>query len=587
MATTLPHTDVVFIGFGMVGSIIGAELARTTKLKMVALERGPYRDTFPDFIQDHFDEWRYAVQSDLFADISKNTVTFRNSADQTAVPMREYGSFLLGNGVGGAMVHWNGQLWRFLEHFFNYRTHLEERYGKDFLPADTTIQDWPVSYADLEPFYTQFDETFGISGKAGNLKGDIQKGGNPFEGPRSKEYPQGPGKIPYGASLFAEAATALGYHPFPQPNGNSPGAYTNPYGQKLGPCNYCGFCERFGCHTGAKSSPILMTVPYALASGNLEIRQMSTVHRINHSGGKATSVTYFDANGLEVEQPCDLVVLGAYSLENNRQLMLSKIGEIYDPKTGKGTVGRNYTYQIGGAGATVWFEDKIFNRFMGSGSSGMSIDDFNSDNFDHTGLGFFGGGNITCNVTGARPILNNGPLPPDTPTWGSEWKVAAAKWYNRSVSFGMQGESPAYKEHYLDLDPTYKDQFGDPLLRMTFDFTDNERKMVHYANTEVFPKIAKQLGGTITSVNGDLTHYNINPYQSTHCQGGTVMGSDPSNSVVNKHCQSWDVENLFVVGASNFPQHGGYNPTGTVGALAFWAANAIITKYLPKPGSIA
>lgn len=328
-------------------------------------------------------------------------------------------------------------------------------------------------------------------------------------------------------------------------------------------------------------------MPYALASGNLEIRQMSTVHRINHSGGKATSVTYFDANGLEVEQPCDLVILGAFTLENNRQLMLSKIGEIYDPKTGKGTVGRNYTYQVGGAGATVWFEDKIFNRFMGSGSSGMSIDDFNSDNFDHTGLGFFGGGNITCNVTGARPILNNGPLPPDTPTWGSEWKAAAAKWYNRSVSVGMQGESPAYKQNYLDLDPTYRDQFGDPLLRMTFDFTDNERKMVNHANTEIFPKIAKQLGGSITSVNGDITTYNINPYQSTHCQGGTVMGSDPSNSVVNKHCQSWDVENLFVVGASNFPQHGGYNPTGTVGALAFWAADAIIKKYLPKPGSIA
>jgi len=587
MATTLPRTDVVFIGFGLVGSVIAAELAKNTKLKMVALERGPYRDTFPDFIQDHFDEWRYAVQSGLFMDLSKNTVSFRNNADQVAAPMREYGSFLPGNGVGGAMVHWNGQLWRFLEYFFNYRTHLEERYGKNFLPEDTTIQDWPMSYAELEPYYTMFDETFGISGKAGNLKNEIQEGGNPFEGPRSKEYPQAPGKIPYGSSLFADAAKALGYKPFPQPNGNSTGAYTNPYGQKLGPCNYCGFCERFGCHTGAKASPILMTVPYALASGNLEIRQFSTVYRINHKDGKATSVTYFDANGLEVEQPADLIVLGAFTLENNRQLMLSKIGEIYDPKTGKGTVGRNYTYQVGGAGGTVWFEDKIMNRFMGSGSSGMSIDEFNSDNFDHTGLGFFGGGNITCNVIGARPILNNGPLPPKTPTWGSEWKAAAAKWYNRSVSIGMQGESPAYRQNHVDLDPTYRDQFGDPLLRITFDFTDNERKMVQYANENVFPKILEELGGSQSAVNAGIKNYNIVPYQSTHVQGGTVMGSDPSNSVVNTYCQSWDVENLFVVGASNFPQHGGYNPTGTVGALAFWAADAIITKYLPNPGSLA
>ena len=134
MATVLPAVDVVFVGFGLVGSSIAAEISDKTSLKMVALERGPYRDTFPDFLQDHFDEWRYAVQSELFQDLSRNTITFRNNDGQTALPMREFGSFLPGNGVGGAMVHWNGQSWRVLDHFFNYRSHLEERYGPDFLP---------------------------------------------------------------------------------------------------------------------------------------------------------------------------------------------------------------------------------------------------------------------------------------------------------------------------------------------------------------------------------------------------------------------------------------------------------------------
>jgi gluconate 2-dehydrogenase alpha chain len=586
MATTLPSVDVVFVGFGLVGSAIAAELAQKTSVKMVALERGPYRDTYPDFIQDHFDEWRYAVQSDLFQDLSRNTVTFRNNGDQTAAPMREYGSFLPGNGVGGAMVHWNGQVWRFLEHFFEYRTHLEQRYGKDFLPEDTTIQDWPVTYADLEPYYTQFDEVFGISGKAGNLNGTIQEGGNPFEGPRSKDYPQPPGKLGYAPTLFSEAATSLGYHPFYGPSGNSSGAYTNPYGLKLGPCNYCGFCERFGCHTGAKSSPILMTVPAALASGKLEIRQYANVFKINHKDGKASSVSYYDANGNEVEQPADLIVVGAWSLENMRLMMLSKIGEIYDPKTGKGTVGRNYTYQLGGASATVWFEDKIINRFMGSGAGSVIIDDFNGDNFDHTGLGFFGGGSISSSQSGARPIQSNGPLPPDTPTWGSEWKAAAAKWYNRSVGVGMQAESAAYRQNHADLDPTYRDAWGNPLLRITFDWTDNERKLVEWIGANVHAKIADALGGSIKVVNNKITNYSIVPYQSTHVQGGTVMGSDPSNSVVNKYCQSWDVENVFVVGASNFPQNAGYNPTGTVGALAYHTADAIINKYLPSPGAL-
>ncbi len=586
MATVLPAVDVVFVGFGLVGSSIAAEISDKTSLKMVALERGPYRDTFPDFLQDHFDEWRYAVQSELFQDLSRNTITFRNNDGQTALPMREFGSFLPGNGVGGAMVHWNGQSWRFLDHFFNYRSHLEERYGPDFLPEDTTIQDWPMTYADLEPFYMQYEKVFGIGGVAGNINGELQPDGNQFEGFRSEAYPQGPTKETYISSLFAEAAGKLGYHTFPTPSGTSSGAYTNPYGLSLGPCNYCGFCERFGCHTGAKTSPILMTVPKALSSGNLEIRQFSTVMKINHQDGKASSVTYVDANGREVEQPADLIVVAAWTLENNRIMMMSGIGEIYDPAAGTGTVGRNYTYQTGGAGLTAWFEDKIMNRFMGSGATQYAMDDFNSDNFDHTGLGFFGGGSITSGTSGARPIDSNGPLPPGSPSWGSEWKAATAQWYNRSMGVGFQGESPAYRQNHLDLDPTYKDAFGQPLLRMTFDYTDNEVKMIEWVGENVHAKLAEALDATTVVVRNTRGTYSIVPYQSTHCQGGTVIASDPTLGPLNKYCQSWDVENVFVVGASNFPQNAGYNPTATVGGLAFWVADAIINKYLPSPGAL-
>jgi gluconate 2-dehydrogenase alpha chain len=585
---TLPKVDVVFIGFGLVGSAIANELGkRATNLKMVALERGPFRDTFPDFLQDHFDEWRYAVQGQLFQDLSRNTITFRNDVKQTALPMRQFGSFLPGNEVGGAMVHWNGQLWRFLPHFFEYRTHLEQRYGKDFLPEDTTIQDWGITYDELEPYYTQFDKMFGIAGKAGNLKGEIIEGGNPFEGPRSEEYPQPPNKIAYGPSLFRVACEELGYKPFPQPTANSPDAYTNPDGMKLSACNYCGFCERFGCHVGAKASPIVTTVPSALASGRVELRQYATAFRINHDGGKATSVSYYDAAGREQEQPADLIVLGAFTLENIRLLLLSKIGEPYDPATGKGVVGRNYTYQINGGGGTVWYDDRVINRFMGSGANGFCIDEFNSDNFDHADLGFFGGGNIACNQTGARPILNSGPLPSGIAKWGSQWKKAVKQYYNRSVGFGLQGESPAYRQNYADLDPTYRDAYGNPLLRITFNFTDNERKFVKYIAEEAITRIATVMGGAIQQVNDTITDYSIVPYQSTHTCGGTIMGADPTTSVVNKYGQVWDVPNLFVVGASNFPQNAGYNPTGTVGALAYHAADALVTKYLPSPGPLA
>jgi gluconate 2-dehydrogenase alpha chain len=583
----LPKVDVVLVGFGMVGGIIANELAKHTSLNIVALERGPFRDTYPDFIQDHFDEWRFAVQSDLFQDLSRNTITFRNAMDQVARPMREYGSFLPGNGVGGAMVHWNGQSWRFLPHFFEYRSHLEQRYGPDYLPEDTTIQDWGVTYDELEPYYMQYERTFGIGGKAGNINGQIIEGGNPFEGSRQDEYPQPPNKIGYGPSLFREACEQVGYKPFPQPTANNVSPYTNPDGSRIGACNYCGFCERFGCHVGAKASPIVTVIPNALASGRVEVRQFSTVRRINHQDGQATGVSYFDAAGVEQEQPADLVVVGAFMLENTRLLLLSGIGQPYDPNENTGVVGRNYTYQTGGAGGTVWYTDRILNRFMGSGANGFCIDEFNSDNFDHSGLGFFGGGNIACNQTGARPVLGSGPLPRGTARWGSEWKAATSEYYNRSVSFGMQGESPSYRQHFVDLDPTYRDAYGDPLLRITFDWTDNERKMVRYVAAQALTRIATEMGAQIQDVRDTITTYSIVPYQSTHTQGGTIMGADPSTSVVNKFCQVWDMPNLFVIGASNFPQNAGYNPTGTVGALAYHSVNAIINQFLPSPGMLA
>ena len=289
---TLPKTDVVIVGFGMAGGIIANELGKRTSLNMVALERGPFRTTNPDFLMDHFDEWRYAVQGQLFQDLARETWTFRNDPSGSALPVREYGAWLPGNGVGGAMVHWNGQLWRFLPHFFEYRTHVEQRYGAGFLPENTTIQDWGVTYDELEPYYDQFDKTFGTAGTAGNLRGQIQPGGNPFEGPRSDDYPQAPNQIAYGPALFKAAADELGLHAFPQPSCNSPDTYRNPDGQVLAPCNYCGFCERFGCHVGAKASPIQTVVPSALNSGRLEVRAFSNAFRINHDGQSARSVSY-------------------------------------------------------------------------------------------------------------------------------------------------------------------------------------------------------------------------------------------------------------------------------------------------------
>ena len=210
MARKLPATDVVIVGLGWTGSILAHELARSG-LNIVAIERGPWRDTATDFPPAYAqDELRYHIRHDLFLRPAQLTMTFRNNASETALPIRSWGSFMPPNGVGGGGVHWNAETWRFLPSDFQMKTHLTERYGEKFLPEDMTIQDWGITYDELEPHYDKFEYLCGTSGKAGNIKGQIQAGGNPFEGARSREYPTPPQKQPYGPTLFAQAAQGDG-----------------------------------------------------------------------------------------------------------------------------------------------------------------------------------------------------------------------------------------------------------------------------------------------------------------------------------------------------------------------------------------
>jgi gluconate 2-dehydrogenase alpha chain len=266
-------------------------------------------------------------------------------------------------------------------------------------------------------------------------------------------------------------------------------------------------------------------------------------------------------------------------------MLTAGIGEPYDHTTGKGAVGRNYCYQISGNGVTVFFESKEINPFMASGAHGTNIDDFNGDNFDHSGLGFFGGAWISAGTTNGRPILTR-PVPPGTPRWGRDWKRATAKWYNHAFGVGASGCNYAHRENFLDLDPTYKDALGRPLIRMSYNFRNNDHKMAEYL-AGVLDRIATAMKPTIKgNVNVRRGNYNVVPYQSTHNTGGTMMGADPKTSAVNRYCQAWDADNLFVMGASLFPQNASYNPTGLVGALAYWSAEAIATKYIKSPGPL-
>jgi gluconate 2-dehydrogenase alpha chain len=586
MTRKLPSTDVVIIGLGWTGSILAEQLT-AEGLDVVAIERGPWRDTANDFPTTYDpDELRYASRLELFLRPAQETLTFRNTLQQTALPIRWFGSFLPGNGVGGAGVHWNGQTWRFLETDFLLRSHVTERYGAKSIPPDMTIQDWGVTYQELEPFYDQFEYIAGISGRAGNINGAKQQGGNPFEGPRTRDYPLPPLRDAYAPKLFADAAANLGYHPFPRPAANASQGYTNPLGVTMGACTFCGFCERFGCGNYSKGSPQTTILPVLTRRPNFTARTDCEVLRINKdsTGRKATGVTFVDTAGEEWEQPADLVLVCAFILDNARLMMLSGIGEQYDPATGKGVIGRNYAYQSA-SGARLFFEGKHFNPFIGTGSLAQSMDDFNGDNFDHADLGFLGGAGITLAQTHGRPIASTQIRAPGVPRWGAAWKKSVAETYQNTTSISGQGSVYSYRDAYLDLDPTYTDRFGRKLMRMTFDWHDNELKMTKYIADRSL-EIGRTMGPKQIVANLMAPHYSVVPYQSTHNTGGVVMGDNPGTSAVNRYLQSWDVFNVFVIGASAFPQNAGYNPTGTVGALAYWAAHAIRSQYLKNPGPL-
>ncbi|PWE27597.1 GMC family oxidoreductase [Pararhodobacter marinus] len=585
MARTDPKKEVVIVGLGWTGSILGIELAKEG-LDILALERGPDRSTVPDFQYPNvIDELKYGIRYGFMQKPRNSTITVRRTLDETALPMRKLGSFLPGDGVGGAGIHWNGQTWRPMAEEFRLRSYVEENFGADLIDEEMTIQDWGVSYEELEPYFDRFEYMAGIAGQAGNINGEIQPGGNPFEAPRSRGYPMPPMPEQTDMRLFREAASAMGYHPFPRPAANATQAYTNEYGMQLGPCNYCGFCERYGCINYSKSSPQTCILDALKRYENFSYRVNSEVLRVNLAadGQTATGVTYWDEEAQEeVTQPADMVILAAYQLHNVHLMLLSGIGEPYNPQTGEGVTGKNYSYQMNG-GTTLFFRDHNFNPFAAAGSSGVSIDDFAINQIDFATEGFIGGSYITAGLSNGQPIRGIS-LPEGTPGWGAEWKQAIGEWYGHSMSIGSHGSNMAYRDCYLDLDPTYTDRHGRPLMRMTFDWKANDIRMTQFMRRQIEP-IAQSMNPDSwrSSYKSEGARYDIRPYQTTHNVGGAIMGTDPNTSAVNRYLQAWGQHNVFVLGAGAFPQNIQYNPTGAVGALAYWAADAIVNDYLPDP----
>lgn len=575
MAKKLDKVDVVVVGVGWAGGIVSAEMAKAGK-KVVALERGEHA-TREDYMGVK-DELRFDNRQQIMQSLSSETVTSRNEIDETALPVRTRDDMHIGTDLGGASVHWAGASYRYWPYEFEIRSKTIERYGEDKIPKAMNLQDWGITYEEMEPYYDKWEKMAGISGEQDPL---APKRKNPWPNPPLVETPS--------LKLFKDSTKKMGLNPFQIAAGNMSQQYENPDGQTLNACMYCSFCTRSGCDFSAKSDPLATVVPTALEHDNFELRTKAYVNRVvyDESNKKAKGVIYVDERtGEEYEQPADVVVLSAFALTNNRLLMLSEIGEQYDPETKKGIIGRNFNGQYNSAfnGARGFFEDKKFNLHMGAGALGAAVNDYAADNFDHSDVDFIGGGAIELRQYGFGAIESSGNVPKDIPTWGKQYKEKSLHYAYRSLQIWYSAITMSYWHNYVDLDPTYKDQYGDPLLRVTYKFTDQERNIAKFG-VDRCHEIMEKMGADIVEKD-DVPEEFDHSFTGGHYTGGVVMGEDPETSAVNNYLQMWDVDNLFVVGGSAFPQFGSHHPTPTIGALSYRAAEGI-EKYLDKGGQLA
>jgi len=558
----LPSTDVVVIGLGAAGGLAVLPLAQAG-LRIVGLEAGGWfqpGDHLPDEIRNNIRHWPHSVQK-----VNQEIPTARVGKNGPYLPRPSYHPMM--NGVGGTSLHYWGQSWRLTEWDFRIRSETVRRYGASAIPVDSTLEDWPITYEELEPYYDKVEYTIGVAGKAGNIRGTRDNAGNIFESPRQREYPMPPLRPAGFGDHMAKAARQLGWHAYYPP------AAINSVGYEKRPaCFYHGFCGSGGCPINAKNSTAVTTIPQAVATGNLKVVPYAHVIAIDSNDhGRVTGVRYLK-DDKEYFQPAAVVLLAGYTYENSRLLLLSKSKAFPNGlSNNQGQVGMHYmSHTRNGVMGLFPFD---LNRWYGTPAQGTSVDNWSDDNFDHTGLGFIGGGNLLVPME-LKPIeAASMPTFGKAPRWGSSWKAFVKENAGRWSPVWAQISTIPYEDHFLDLDPEVKDPLGYPVCRLTIGLKESEKRAMLFMQEKADQWLRE--AGAIATERLPLIPIGL----STHAYGGTRMGENPKTNVVNRWGFSHEATNLGILGASVMGTSGSRNPTLTVQALAWRTADHLISKW--------
>ena len=529
--------DFAVVGSGAAGGVIARELSQAG-FSVVVFEQGP-RLTLADF--EH-DELKYWFNAGMTNDVVKNPQTFRDDRSKRGDRNMVRPTLAYARTVGGASVHYTANYWRFHELDFDERSRLGPISG-------TGCADWPISYAELEPYYTKVEWEIGVSGLAG---------ASPFEPPRSKPYPMPPLPVKSSGVLLERGARKLGLHPFPAPL-----AINSQHYRGRPACIHCGFCHGFGCEVGAKASSLTTMIPEAEATGRCEVRSESyVVQVVTDKRGRATGVRYFDRDKRERFQKARAVVVSANGAETPRLLLMSANGTFPQGlANSSGLVGKYLMFNFTMRTHAV-FEHEL-NEFKSVQCSRVVHDFYASD----PKRGFYGGGGIDSRI-GPQPTIWADRIADDTGLWGSAYKARLAE-FPRSMQAASHGTSLPLETNSVELDPELKDAWGMPAMRVTYkDHPDDLATMrfLQARATEIM-----DAAGALR-----ITNAQVKPQtNSLHLLGTCRMGNDPKTSVVDRYHRSHDIPNLFVCDGSSLVTSGRGQPTMTIQALAFRAAEHI------------
>ena len=528
--------DFVVVGSGPAGSVMARELSQAG-FTVLVMEQGP-RLAPSDF--EH-DELKYYYLHGITNDPAVSPQTFRRTPDSEAV--RVGGNPLTyARIVGGSGNHFTANFWRFHEIDFHERSVLGPISGTGFA-------DWPISYQELEPYYTKVEWDVGVSGLAG---------ASPFDPPRTKPYPMPPLPVKSSGVLLEKGARKMGWHAYPAPMA----IVSQPYRGRPA-CVNCGFCIGYGCEVMAKSSPLYTMIPEAEETGRCEVRTESYVFRVGmNDKGRATGVHYYDKDKREHFQKARAVVLSANGAETPRLLLNSANAQFpHGLANSSGMVGKHLMFNQG-SGVGAEFEHAL-NEYKSVQVTRVVHDFYDSD----PKRGFYGGGGIDARI-GAQPVgwaLASGG---DMPRWGAPLK-ARLEAFPRSMIAAGHCTSLAVENNSVSIDPTLKDAWGIPAIRVTYKDHPDDLKMA---------KFLQDRAAEIMDAAGAKKVYRAEVSErggGVHLLGTCRMGNDSATSVIDKYHRTHDVKNLFLCDGSSFVTSGRGQPTMTIEALAFRAADHI------------